>query len=131
VIARVGVVLVALAALGWLGMSERAARLEARGVAAAERLREPGAFARAERDLRVAARHNPDTSPELARAVLYAGAGRTGPAVALLASVARREPDNRAAWAALAALTRESDPAAARRARAALARLDPLGARPR
>jgi hypothetical protein len=52
-------------------------------------------------------------------------------AVAILERVLRDEPDNLGAWAQLLAVTDRRDPVTARRARAALRRLDPVDARRR
>ena len=125
---RICVALVAIVVLAWLGIMERDARLYARGLDAAR----GGAagLARAEADLRGARLLNPDTGPDYARAIVHSARGRRDRAVAVLEDVLRREPDNLAAWNALAALARD-DPAVARRARAARARLDPLNARGR
>jgi predicted Zn-dependent protease len=114
-VTRVAVVVVALVALAWLGVMERAERLQASGAT--------------EADYRAARLLNPDTVPDVRRAFLYQGTGREREAAALLEDVLRREPDNLDAWGLLYTFTRERDPATARRALAARARLDPLGAR--
>jgi hypothetical protein len=129
--ARVAVGLVAVLVLGWLAVMERDLRLQARGVHASGRLEVAGNAARADSALRAARLLNPDTAPDLIRAVLYQGQGRERDASALIAGVLRREPDNLAAWGQLYLLTRGSEPATARRALAAAARLDPLSARRR
>jgi hypothetical protein len=129
VAARVAVAVVAVVVLAWLGVMERNERLLARGVATAGQLNTPADFARAEADLRAARLLNPTTTPDFNRAVLYAGARRPERAIALMRDVVRREPDNRIAWGVLYGFTRDRDPATARRARAALRRLDPLAAR--
>jgi predicted Zn-dependent protease len=128
VIARVAVAALAVAVLAWLGLMERNAALEARGVAAAGRLTTPGNGARAEDSLRAARVLNPDTAPDVSRAILYRAQGRTAAAVALLDDVLRREPDNLRAWGLLYAVAAGGDPEAVRRALAARRRLDPLGA---
>ena len=125
------VVVLAAAVLGWLAVMERDERLLARGVEASGRLQSAGSFERAEADLRAARLLNPDVRPDLARAVLYQGAGRPREAVALLEDVVRREPENAVAWSRLLVLARDREPAAARRALAALRRLDPVNARRR
>ena len=88
-----------------------------------------GDWPAAEADFRAARVLNADTSPDIRRAFLYQGSGRPGDAAAVLEDVVRREPDNLDAWGLLYAFTRERDPALARRALEARARLDPLGAR--
>jgi len=119
---------VALIVLGWLGVMERDRGLQARGVATAGHLRTAADVARAEADLRAARLLNPDTMPDINRALVYRFADRFDDAIALVEGVLRREPNNRAAWGGLLALTRGRDPAAAERARAALRRLDPVNA---
>jgi hypothetical protein len=123
---RVGVALVACVVLGWLGVMERDARLQARGTEAAGRLHVPGNFARAEADFRAARLLNPDTAPDVSRAFLYRQRGRRPEAVSLLENVVRREPDNRAAWGVLLTFARGYDADVEQRALAALERLDPL-----
>ena len=122
---RIVVALVAVAVLAWLGVMERATRLQAEGVAATAR----HDFADAESDFRAARRLNPDTTPDVQRAYLYALSSRTREGAALLEDVVRREPENRSAWGVLEDITRASEPVTARRAREALNRLDPLNAR--
>jgi hypothetical protein len=127
VAARVLVAVLAVAALAWLGVMERNTRLQAEGTAATARQH----FDRAESDFRAARLLNPDTNPDARRAYVYALSSRRREAVALLEDVVRREPDNRAVWGVLEEITRATEPATARRARAALRRLDPLNAEPR
>jgi tetratricopeptide (TPR) repeat protein len=131
VLARVCVALVAVAVLGWLGVMERDARLQARGLEAASRLDVAGNPARAEASFRGARLLNPDTAPDLSRALVHRAAGRQREAAALVEDVLRREPDNLTAWSVLYTMTRGRDAAAARRALAARRRLDPVNARPR
>jgi predicted Zn-dependent protease len=123
-IARLAVAVLAVVVLAWLGVMERDRRLLERGVEAAG----SGQFPRAEADLRAARLLNPDTAPDLSRAVLYQGAGRLGEADAVLRDVVRREPDNRTAWALMLAVSRGRDAGAERRALAALRRIDPVNA---
>ncbi len=111
--ARVGVAVVAVAALVWLGAMERSERLQVAGGEAA---------------LRDARLLNPGTAPDVRRAFLYQGTGRPREAAKLLESVLRREPDNLDGWGLLYAFTRDRDPALAQRALAERERLDPLGA---
>jgi predicted Zn-dependent protease len=123
-VARAVVAVVAVVVIAWLGVMERNTRLEAAGTAATARQD----FARAESDFRAARLLNPDTMPDARRAYVYALSSRPREAVALLVDVVQREPENRAAWGVLEEITRASQPAIARRARAALDRLDPLNA---
>jgi hypothetical protein len=128
VIARVAVGVVAVAVLAWLGVMERNTRLEASGLAAARQLQVPGNLERADADLRAARLLNADTTPDLARAVVYQAAQRPEQAAALVEDILRREPENLRAWGLLLAIARDRDPAAARRALAARRRLDPVNA---
>jgi hypothetical protein len=121
-VSRVAVAAVAIVVLAWLGVMERDVRVLGDGVAAAER-RDFGA---AESDFRRARLLSPDTTPDLRRAFLYQVSGRERQAAALLEDVVRREPDNLPAWGLLLRFTRERDPAATRRALAAVRRLDPV-----
>ena len=130
-IARVAVAAVAVAVLAALGLSERNARLQAEGVAAAGQLRIAGNAASAAADLRAARLLNPDTAPDVNRAVVLRAQGKTRTAIALLDDVLRREPDNIRAWALLSQVAPRDDRAVARRVAAARRRLDPLGARAR
>ena len=125
--ARVCVAAAAVAILAWLGLSERAVRLQAHGVGATA----SHDFERAERDFRRARFLNPDPTPDLQRSYVYAASSRRPRAIALLEDVLRREPENRSAWGLLLEFTAREDPAVARRARAALRRLDPVNARSR
>lgn len=106
---RIVVILVALVALGWLGVMMRAERLQASGAT--------------EGDYRAARWLNPGTLPDVRRAFLYQGTGRRTDSARLLENVLRREPDNLEAWGLLYAFTQDE------RALAARQRLDPLGAR--
>ena len=125
-IARACVALVAVVVLAWLGLNERAVRLQADGIAATGRQD----FDAAERHFRRARLWNPDPTPDLQRSYVYAASSRQPQAVALLEDVLRREPDNRSAWGLLLDFS-EEEPAVARRAREALRRLDPVNARAR
>lgn len=106
---RALVIVVSVAALGWLGLMERAERLQRSGAT--------------EADYRAARLLNPDTLPDVRRAFLYQGTGRRDESAALLDDVLRREPDNLEAWGLLYTFTQDERALEARR------RLDPLGAR--
>jgi Flp pilus assembly protein TadD len=112
---------VAVVVVAWLGVMERDRRLFDRGAAAAT-------LRRADSDLRAADLLNPDSGPDLVRAIKLQFAGRWREAITTIERVLRREPDNLYAWNALGAVARGRDPAALRRARAAARRLDPLNA---
>jgi hypothetical protein len=124
-VTRVAVIAVAVVVLAWLGVMERAVRLQASGASAADRRD----FAAAEADFRAARLLNPDTAPDVRRAFLHQAGGRAQQAADVVEDVLRREPDNLEAWGLLYAFTRERDPASARRALEARRRLDPLAAR--
>jgi predicted Zn-dependent protease len=122
----VAVAVVAVVVLAWLGVMERDAREQARGVALAG---VAGGAARADQAFRRATFLNPDTAPDVARAFTIGVGGDEARALRLLQDVLRREPDNLTAWGMVAAFARGRDPAALRRAFAARRRLDPLSAR--
>jgi hypothetical protein len=128
---RVALALVAVVVIGWLAVQQRDAVLQARGVEASGHLAVPGNPARAERAFRDARLLNPDTEPDVGRAVVYLAREQRARAKALLEGVLRKEPDNLTAWAVLYNVSRGRDEATARRALAARARLDPLSARQR
>jgi hypothetical protein len=123
---RAIVVVIAVAAIAWLGVMERDARRYDRGIAAGGRLDDPATIARAEGDMRAARLLNPDRTPDLGLAVILATTGRRSEARALLEGVARDEPDNLSAWDALRFVNGDRDPALARRVTAEIGRLDPL-----
>jgi Tfp pilus assembly protein PilF len=128
---RAAVALVAVLVLGWLAVMERDTRLQERAIKASGRLSVAGNEARADAAFRDARFMNPDTTPDVGRAVMYLARERRHAAAALLRDVLRREPDNLTAWSVLYGVTRQSDPATARRALAARKRLDPLATRRR
>lgn len=126
---RAVMVVVAVLVVAWLSVMEYDTRRLASGVAAAGRAKSPASVARADADLRAARLLNPDTAPDLARALLYDASGRSG-APTILEDVLRREPDNLTAWALRYSVARaHHDRAAMRRALAARRRLDPINAR--
>lgn len=127
--ARLAVAALALVLVGWLGVMERDAHLQARAVEAARPPRAAGDLERAASDLRAARLLNPDTAPDVLRAFVLQAAGEDRAALALVSDVVRREPDNLDAWGVLYTLTRQRDPATAQRALAARQRLDPVRAR--
>jgi hypothetical protein len=125
---RALIVLLALAAGGWLGVQERAAHAEQELEAIAfdpGRTLETGAVARAEDLLRADRRLNPDRRPDLYEAVVLGRAGRTPEAIAVLRRTVAAEPENLEAWALLARAARTEDPALAARARARQRELAP------
>ena len=119
---RAAVAVVAVVVLGWLGLMERDARLQAQGVAEAGR----GERVEAAADLRAARLLNPDTAPDLALALVYRADDQDDRGIAVVEDVLRREPENLTAWGVLHQIGR---PDLQRRALAARERLDPLSAR--
>jgi hypothetical protein len=128
-VTRAAATAVAVLVLGWLGVMYRDARLQARGVQLAGHIKGPADLDRADAAFRGAGLLNPDSTPDLARALLFYGAGRAREGIAGTERVLRREPDNLAAWGALLTMSRDRDPRAAASAVAARRRLDPRGAR--
>jgi hypothetical protein len=121
-VARALVAVVAVCVIAWLGVMERDGRLQWR----ADDAIHAHDLTRAERDLRGARLLNPDTAPDVTRAVLYRARGQQRRAIALLDDVVRREPDNLTAWSVLRLSATGTDPSAFRRSLVALQRLDPL-----
>ena len=125
-LARIAVALIAIAAVGWLAVQQRDARLYDRGIAAAGKLNDPKTIARAESDLAGARQLTPDRTPDVGRAVTLWITGRAPQARSLLQDVVASEPDNLSAWTALGWVNAGNDPALTRRVTAENRRLDPL-----
>jgi len=118
---RVVTAVVAVLAAAWLAAGLYSSRLLAR---AEHPL--PGDTVSDRRDrLHRAEFLNPSTEFELREAQVVLEAGDEREAARLLRDVARREPDNRQAWAGLVQALGASDPAGARRAFNELRRLAP------
>jgi hypothetical protein len=126
VLARIAVAVIAIAAVAWLAVLERDARLYDRGIAAAGKLDDPKTIARAESDLEGARLLTPDRAPDIGRALTLWTTGRAAPARTLLEDVVASEPDNLSAWTALGWVNAGADPALTRRVAAENRRLDPL-----
>jgi hypothetical protein len=126
VLARVVVAVIAVAAIGWLAVMERDARLYERGIAAGGSLDDPATIARAESDLERARLLNPDRTADIGRSLVLWVVGRGPEARALLEDVVRSEPDNLSAWTVLSWVNDGADAALERRVRAQVRRLDPL-----
>lgn len=129
-IARAGLLVAAAAAIAWLGIGLREARLEANGSAVATGPASgltPARVTRAERDLRDADRLTPHHDPAAFRARLLARTGRPAEAVRVLQSLVREEPENASYWLALAGAARRVNPPLAARARAKVRELSPVG----
>lgn len=118
--ARAGVVVVALAAVAWLGYGLRVLHLEAQGGAAAKTTTgtAPSAAAadRARALYRRAARANADPTPRIDEAALLLGRREPRAAGSLLEGVVRSNPGNLRAWAMLASAAQSYDVARATRA---------------
>ena len=121
-LARVALAVVAIVVIAWLAVLARDVGLQERAAERSTRGELDGAAA----DLRRARFLNPDRELDLSLAVVQNGRDRREEAIALIADVARAEPDNVLAWELLSLYAR--DPSTVRRARAERRRLDPLGA---
>jgi hypothetical protein len=131
VLARIVVAVIAIAAVGWLAVQQRDARLYDRGIAAAGKLNNPKTIARAEADFKSAQLLTPDRAPVVGRALTLWITGRAPQARSLLEDVVAAEPDNLGAWTALGWVNAGNDPALTRRVVAENRRLNPLnGAHP-
>jgi hypothetical protein len=128
VIARVVVAGLAVVVIAWLGVIVRDRHVQQRGVATTK-ARAPGYVARADSDFRSARFLNADSTPDLARAVLYQGAGQPARSAALAQSIVKSEPENLTAWGQLLIVSRGRDPGTFRRSLATILRLDPLAFR--
>jgi predicted Zn-dependent protease len=117
---RVALVLLALAAAGWLASAYPGTREEARARdirPAANGTLTPAQVARSIDLLEHARRARPDGEVAVKLAGLELTAGRPERAVALLRPIVRSEPENLPAWTTLAIALGRVDPAAAREAR--------------
>jgi predicted Zn-dependent protease len=105
VAARIALVVLALAAAGWLAAAYPGARDEARARALLQRpvaQLTPAERARALKLLEAARRARPDGAVIVQEASLLFQTGRRAQAVALLRPHLRREPDDVAGWTVLA-----------------------------
>jgi predicted Zn-dependent protease len=127
-VARVAVSVTAILIVAWLGVMAYDAHRQADGVAAAAPPRAAGDLGRADAAFRAARLLNPDSAPDVLRALTLDARGRSHEAATLLSAVVGREPDNINAWGVLYLVARQADPALARQALAARRRLDPVGA---
>ena len=87
-------------------------------------------YARAARLLDRAGRLNPDATVDLARARVAISEGDQGSTRRILLDVVRREPENAAAWGAIAYDFIQSDPALSKRGLQAFYRLNPKKPQP-
>jgi hypothetical protein len=125
---RIAVVLVSLAAAGWLANAYPGTRAEeqAREIqpAAGEALT-PAQLRRSIELLQDARRGRPDGDIIPRLAGLELTAGNTDAAVALVRPLVAREPENVTAWAVLALALQSTDPAAAEQAQSRRRELAP------
>jgi hypothetical protein len=126
---RVGLGLVAAAAVAWLAVLLHGVALREDGQKIA--LRDPRSLSGAEVTravslLRRAEAHTPDTEPILDQAALLVRVGQVRRSRPLLEDIVRREPENVQAWAVLALATQTTDPGRAAVARARVTVLAPL-----
>jgi predicted Zn-dependent protease len=127
---RALVLVVAVLAVAWLGVSYGNARQIRRAqIVAADPHATPAAIESALRDARSAHTLDPSRTESLSyAAALEIRAGRLDAARKLYEQIVRREPDSPEAWVVLSKLTQESDPARSAQAVAEARRLDPLDA---
>jgi predicted Zn-dependent protease len=120
--ARVLLVVIALAAGGWLLVQERAASAEQDLTRIAF---ENGDLADAKRLLAADRRLNPDHRADLFEAVILGRQGDFRGAVAAIQRVTRAEPENIEAWGLLASVATRTDQKLAAEAQARARRLSP------
>jgi Flp pilus assembly protein TadD len=99
--ARLLVLALALAAIGFLAVQERGARAADRVTAFALTRPDAAAVREAGALERTARRLSPDTAPSLDLGIVESRAGRYATAGARFAAVAREEPENVRAWTLL------------------------------
>ena len=95
---RAGLVVVAVAAVIWLGLGLRASRFEARAIALATHHPTPPRVAASLRELIDAEANNADTRPLVLQGELFLLSGQPKRAIVPLREVTRREPENFDAW---------------------------------
>ena len=127
---RILILVVAVLAVAWLGVSYGNARqIRHAQIVAADPHATPAAIESALRDARSAQTLDPSRTESLSyAAALEIKAGRLDEARKLYEQIVRREPDSPEAWVVLSKLTQQSDPARSAQAAAQAKRLDPLGA---
>jgi hypothetical protein len=116
VIARIAVVLFALAVAGWLALGFVQARAERQAEEVALPLRQlsPGELARARDLLDRAGTLNPDPQRDITRGILLIDQNRHAAAARAFLEVTRREPENIEAWSWVQNAARDRDPRLAR-----------------
>ena len=131
VLARLVLVVIAVLALGWLGVLVRDREV---GQAAFDRIQHDPhlpspEFAHEIQRLKDAELLNPETRWDLYRGSAWQARNRSRWAARVIEGVVRREPDNLEAWVVLGLATKEIDPRRSAQAERETARLNPLGAR--
>ena len=136
--ARLALALLAVAALGWLGLSYRSVDHQEEAEATLQRplaeylksgrsrAASPAALRHAADRIDAAKRLNPDSTLDLDRGSLQLLSGEQAEAADTFQDVVEREPQNLQAWLALAIATRGTDPARARRATRRADALNPI-----
>ena len=136
--ARLALALLAVAAIGWLGLSYRSVEHQEEAEATlqkplAEYLKTgrssavpPAELRRATDRIDAAKRLNPDSTLDLDRGSLHLLSGEEAKAADTFQDVVDREPQNLQAWLALAFATRDTDRARARRATRRADALNPI-----
>ena len=130
-IVRAGLLVAALLAIAWMAVGLHEARLFESASAVAvgpDGGLTPARAARANTDLRDAAKLLGHRDPAAFRARLLARTGHPAAALRLLEGLVRDEPDNATYWAARERTASGSNPALAALARVRLHQLDPRGA---
>jgi predicted Zn-dependent protease len=113
---RIVLIVLALAAGGWLFLEERAVRAQTQLTRIG--FEGKGDPARAPALLATARRLNPDRRPDLFEGVVLARQNKIPQAIAAIRKATTAEPENLEAWALLASVAQRSDPKTAAEARA-------------
>jgi hypothetical protein len=124
---RAAVALLAVLVIAWSAVLLRDTRLQEHATDLAQTSRQAAALEQAVRDYEAAGFLNPDTGPDVGRALALQRQRRAREAVAVAEDIVRREPENLNAWRLLSVLTIERDPARSRQAVERARALDPLG----
>jgi predicted Zn-dependent protease len=123
-VTRAAVIVLAIAAIGWLALSVQSTRAEDElsSLAREERV---GDLDRAAELRRTAERFVPGRRPSMIEATLRVQAGDRAGAVRILEDVVHDEPENGEAWLLLARAAEDVDPGLAERAMARVRELAP------
>jgi predicted Zn-dependent protease len=121
---RLGVIVMAVVAIAWLGLSVQSTRAEDE-LSDLVRAERTGELDRAAELRRTAERFVPGRRPSLIEATLRVQAGDRAGAIRLLRDVVADEPENGEAWLLLARAAEQTDPGLAERAMARVRELAP------